>query len=94
MTAGAAEANGGRSLEHAMSEVDLGFANDALPVSGSPGGSMRGTKCGRPRSHHFCEPMLPRDDMMSGVESAKLVQNPSRFAVACFRRYFALSTVY
>ena len=48
MTAGAAEANGGRSLEHAMSEVDLGFANDALPVSGSPGGSMRGgAKCAR-----------------------------------------------
>jgi len=55
VTAGAAEANGGRSLEHAMSEVDLGFANDALPVSGSPGGSMRGgAKCARPQTN--CSP--------------------------------------
>ena len=46
-----------------MSEVDLGFANDALPVSGSPGGSMRGVKCGCPSFHfaylHLCCPVMP-----------------------------------
>ena len=59
VTAGVSEANGGQSLEHAMSEVDLGFANDALPVSSSPGQSMHGTKCEDPDwpelSRNTCE---------------------------------------
>jgi len=61
VTAGAAEANGGRSLEHAMSEVDLGFANDALPISSSPGGSMRGgAKCAFRRADVlFLDPHRP-----------------------------------
>ena len=49
VTAGATNANGGQHhLEHAMSDVDLGFDGDALPVANSPGGSMHGTKCALP----------------------------------------------
>ncbi len=67
MTAGATEANGGHALEHAMSDVDLGFANDALPVASSPGGSMHGAKCAGFGRELYGRVVLSRSSYHTGI---------------------------